>query len=213
MITKQTGWLYSNGSAKDKDESMRIGLISDTHIPEAGPELWPQTYEAFEGCDAILHAGDIYEISVIDKLSRIAPTWAARGNGDDGASGRETQPEHPQLAASWIHDFEGLRIGLTHHMPIPELPSYGILDAIDRHFDGSKLDVVVYGDTHVEHVTTIHDVLCVNPGSPTFPHNLSVQMGTIGFLDIRNGTVEASIWRLTEDGIEPFDWDTWGRPW
>ena len=38
-------------------------------------------------------------------------------------------------------------------------------------------------------------------------------MGTIGFLDIRNGTVEASIWRLTEDGIEPFDWDTWGRPW
>ena len=46
MITEQTGWLYSNGSAKDKDESMRIGLISDTHIPEAGPELWPQTYEA-----------------------------------------------------------------------------------------------------------------------------------------------------------------------
>ena len=213
MITKQTGWLYSNGSAKDKDESMRIGLISDTHIPEAGPELWPQTYEAFEGCDAILHAGDIYEISVIDKLSRIAPTWAARGNGDDGSSGRETQPEPPQLAASWIHDFEGLRIGLTHHMPIPELPSYGVLDAIDRHFDGSKLDVVVYGDTHVEHITTVHDVLCVNPGSPTFPHNLSVQMGTIGFLDIRNGTVEASIWRLTEDGIEPFDWDTWGRPW
>ena len=213
MITKLTGWLYSKGSAKDKDESMRIGLISDTHIPEAGPELWPQTYEAFEGCDAILHAGDIYEISVIDKLSRIAPTWAARGNGDDGSSGRETQPEHPQLAASWIHDFEGLRIGLTHHMPIPELPSYGVLDAIDRHFDGSKLDVVVYGDTHVEHITTVHDVLCVNPGSPTFPHNLSVQMGTIGFLDIRNGTVEASIWRLTEDGIEPFDWDTWGRPW
>ena len=54
---------------------MRIGLISDTHIPEAGPELWPQAYRAFDECDAILHAGDIYDISVIDKLQQIAPTW------------------------------------------------------------------------------------------------------------------------------------------
>ena len=65
---------------------MRIGLVSDTHIPEAGPELWPEAYEAFEGCEAILHAGDIYDISVVDRLNQIAPTWAARGNGDDGSS-------------------------------------------------------------------------------------------------------------------------------
>ncbi|MCH2627838.1 MAG: metallophosphatase family protein [Acidimicrobiales bacterium] len=192
---------------------MRIGLVSDTHIPEAGPELWPQVYEAFEGCEAILHAGDIYEISVIEKLHQIAPTWAARGNGDDGSSGREIQPDHPLLASSWVHTFEHLPVGLTHHMPIPELPTYGVLDAIDRHFDVTTLDVVVYGDTHVEHITTIDGVLCVNPGSPTFPHNLSVQLGTVGFLDIVDGDVEASIWKLTEDGIEPFDWETWGRPW
>ena len=170
-------------------------------------------YEAFEGCEAILHAGDIYEISVIEKLHQIAPTWAARGNGDDGSSGREIQPDHPLLASSWVHTFEHLTVGLTHHMPIPELPTYGVLDAINRHFDVTTLDVVVYGDTHVEHITTIDGVLCVNPGSPTFPHNLSVQLGTVGFLDIVDGEVEASIWKLTEDGIEPFDWETWGRPW
>ena len=213
MISGQTAWRYFNGSVRSEDEIMRIGLISDTHIPEAGPELWPQAYKAFEGCDAILHAGDIYEISVIEKLHKLAPTWGARGNGDDGSSGREVQPEHDLLSPSWVHDFDGLKVGLTHHMPIPELPSYGVLDALDRHFDGNKLDVVVYGDTHVEHITTIDDVLCVNPGSPTFPHNLNVQLGTIGFLDIENGSAEASIWRLTEEGIEPFDWDTWGRPW
>ena len=50
---------------------MRIGLVSDTHIPEAGPELWPEAYEAFEGCEAILHAGDIYDISVVDRLNQI----------------------------------------------------------------------------------------------------------------------------------------------
>ena len=78
---------------------------------------------------------------------------------------------------------------------------------------GREFDVVVYGDTHVEHITTIDGVLCVNPGSPTFPHNLSVQLGTVGFLDISDEKVGASIWRLTDDGIKPFDWDTWGRPW
>lgn len=192
---------------------MRIGLVSDTHIPEAGPELWPEAYEAFEGCEAILHAGDIYDISVVDRLNQIAPTWAARGNGDDGSSGRLVQPDHPLLASSWVHEFGGLSVGLTHHMPIPELPSYGVTDALGRHFGGQSLDVVVYGDTHVEHITTIDGVLCVNPGSPTFPHNLTVQMGTIGFLDINDGVADASIWRLTPNGIEPFDWDTWGRPW
>ena len=192
---------------------MRIGLISDTHIPEAGPELWPQAYRAFDECDAILHAGDIYDISVIDKLQQIAPTWAARGNGDDGSSGRVVQPDPAQLAASWVHEFDGVSVGLTHHMPIPELPTYGVRDAIQRRFNGAELDVVVYGDTHVEHISTIDNVLCVNPGSPTFPHNLSVQLGTIGFLDIIDGSAAASIWRLTADGIEPFDWDTWGRPW
>ena len=213
MTMELTAWQFSSGGGDSEGCFMRIGLVSDTHIPEAGPELWPQVYEAFEGCEAILHAGDIYEISVIEKLHQIAPTWAARGNGDDGSSGREIQPDHPLLASSWVHTFEHLTVGLTHHMPIPELPTYGVLDAIDRHFDVTTLDVVVYGDTHVEHITTIDGVLCGNPGSPTFPHNLSVQLGTVGFLDIVDGEVEASIWKLTEDGIEPFDWETWGRPW
>jgi hypothetical protein len=206
-------WRCFSGNVNREGNKMRIGLISDTHIPEAGPELWPQAYAAFETCEAILHAGDIYEISVIENLHRIAPTWGARGNGDDGSSGRLVQPDHPQLASAWIREFDGVKVGLTHHMPIPEMPTYGVRDAISRHFDGAALDVVVYGDTHVEHITTIDEVLCVNPGSPTFPHNLSVQLGTVGFLDVTDGNVQASIWRLTDDGIEPFDWDTWGRPW
>ncbi len=203
---------------------MRLGLISDTHIPEAMPELWPHVFEVFDGCEAILHAGDIYDLSVIEGLSAVAPTFAARGNGDDGSSGREVQPDDDRLRASWVIERGGVRIGLTHHMPIPEVGQYTVAKALDRHFPGERLDVVVYGDTHVEHVTTIGGVLCVNPGSPTFPHNLVVQYGTVGFLDIESDSfvagadgatprVTASIWRLNETGIEPFDWDTWGRPW
>lgn len=192
---------------------MRIGLISDTHIPEAMPELWPHVYEMFDGCDSILHAGDIYDLSVIDKLSAVAPTYAARGNGDDGSGGRDLQPDDDRLREAWVIEREGLAIGLTHHIPVPEQSQYTVAKAVDRYFDGRSLDVIVYGDTHVEHITTIDGILCVNPGSPTYPHNLQVQFGTIGYLDIGDGPPVASIWRLNETGIEPFVWDTWGRPW
>ena len=29
--------------------SMKIGLVADTHIPEARAELWPQVFDAFAG--------------------------------------------------------------------------------------------------------------------------------------------------------------------
>jgi len=193
---------------------MRIGLISDTHIPEARSELWPQVYEAFAGVDYILHAGDIHDLSVIDELSKIAPTYVARGNGDDGSGGRPLQPDDERLRQSWVVELGGLRIGLHHDMPIPEWPGYRLLDAMERHFGTTELDVLVYGDTHVEAIDYLHGVLCVNPGSPTFPRNLMTQYGTIGFIDYEpDGKPEASIWIVTDEGIEPHDWNKWKRPW
>ena len=46
--------------------ALKIGLISDTHIPEARPTLWPQIYDAFADVDLIFHAGDIHELYVLD---------------------------------------------------------------------------------------------------------------------------------------------------
>ena len=192
---------------------MRIGLIADTHIPEARAELWPQVLDAFRGVDAILHAGDIYDHSVLDALHSVAPLWAVRGNGDDGSGGRPVQPDHPRLRPTWTAEFGGLTIGMVHDLPILETVSEDVARAgIARKFGEVRLDVVVYGDTHVEAIDHVDDVLCVNPGSPTYPHNLEVQLGTIGFLDIEDGRASASIWRIHEDGIQPYDWSTWRRP-
>jgi hypothetical protein len=191
---------------------VRIGLISDTHIPEAREELWPQVFDAFAGVDAILHAGDIHDLVVIDQLHDIAPVWAARGNGEDGSGGRPIQPDHPRLREAWLLEFEGLRVGLTHDVPIPEYPPHLTLErAMQRYFGRSDVDVLIYGDTHVEAIDTVGSTLCINPGSPTFPHNLDTQLGTIGFLEIGSGQAEATIWQLTADGIEPFDWGRWKR--
>ena len=186
---------------------MRIGLISDTHIPEAQEELWPQVYEAFEDVNYILHAGDIHDLGVIDRLSVIAPTYAARGNGDDGLGGRTRQPEDPRLRKSWLLDFGGLRIGLVHDLPLPESTGRPTFRrTLVRVFGRADVDVVIYGDTHIESINRIDGVLCVNPGSPTYPHNLSTQYGTIGLLQIERGHAAASIWQITDAWIEPFDW-------
>lgn len=79
--------------------------------------------------------------------------------------------------------------------------------------DGSAgRDMLNDGDTHVETVEHTDGILCVNPGSPTFPRNLNTQLGTIGFLDIEDGKASASIWQIIEHGIEPSNWSKWRRP-
>src|SRR5690606_18879469 len=81
--------------------TVRIGLISDTHIPEARAELWPQVFDAFKGVDYILHAGDIHDLIAIGQLEAIAPIWVARGNGEYGSGGRPVQPQEPRLPEGW----------------------------------------------------------------------------------------------------------------
>jgi putative phosphoesterase len=61
---------------------MRIGLLSDTHIPDVAEKLPDELMEVFQGVDLILHAGDLYTPSVLDDLERIAPVLAALGDDD-----------------------------------------------------------------------------------------------------------------------------------
>ena len=192
--------------------SLRVGLISDTHIPEAMPALWPQAYAAFEGVDCILHAGDIHDLAVIDELSRIAPTFAARGNGDDGGAGRPVQPDDTRLREAWLLDLAGVRVGMTHTVPVPEYGAWTLQSACERFFGSMDLDVIVFGDTHTEWVERLYGVLCVNPGSPTLPRNMRSSLGTIGFLEVADGRASAHLRQLTEEGHAPFDWASWRRP-
>jgi uncharacterized protein len=184
--------------------TLRVGLISDSHIPEARARLWDQVFTVFDGVDCILHGGDIHVIEVIDQLSRIAPTFVARGNGDDGSGGRPRVADDDRLQESWLLDLGGVRVGITHDLPIPEYPpGLTVASAKTRIFGTSAIDVLVYGHSHVESIDVLDGSLCVNPGSPTYPHNRQTQLGTVGFLDIRDGRATASLWQLTESGAEP----------
>jgi uncharacterized protein len=182
--------------------SLRIGLISDTHIPEARPVLWPQVFDVLDGVDAILHGGDIHDLVVLDQLNALAPLWSARGNGEDGSAGRPIAADDERLRYSWLLDLAGVRVGLTHDLPMPEIPpNYTVDRWKHRRFGTPDIDVLVYGDSHVERIDVMGPTLCVNPGSPTYPHNLQTQLGTLGFLDIDGPLVRATLWQLTPDGM------------
>jgi putative phosphoesterase len=171
---------------------VRIGLISDTHIFSDHEELYPEVYDALRGVELILHAGDIYVLSVLDRLERIAPVLAARGNGD------WRLPNDPRLKDAHVIELAGLRIGLTHDLPLPELPPERTLEKTMARKFGGPVDVIVFGDTHVAQVEVLKGVLLVNPGSPTYPSNYQKQHGTVGMLEVVNGAPQATLIPLTE---------------
>ena len=57
--------------------SIKIGILSDTH-----DLLRPEVIEVLQGCDTILHAGDISSQRILDQLEQIAPVKVVRGNND-----------------------------------------------------------------------------------------------------------------------------------
>jgi phosphoesterase, MJ0936 family len=64
--------------------AVRIGVISDTHIPDRAAGLHPALLEELRNrqVDLILHAGDISVPGVLRTLEEIAPVKAVRGNRD-----------------------------------------------------------------------------------------------------------------------------------
>lgn len=66
-----------------EDGTAKLAIVADTH---SAPH--PATEERLRALspDAILHAGDIGDLSVLDQLAAIAPLFAVRGNIDDRTS-------------------------------------------------------------------------------------------------------------------------------
>lgn len=81
-------------------------MVADTHVGEYMDALPQAVLEALEGCDLILHAGDLSVPSVLDELGVIAPVVAVRGD-HDRLGGLE-------LPRTVVVTVGGRRIGLVH---------------------------------------------------------------------------------------------------
>lgn len=159
---------------------MRIGLLSDTHVPEPVKELpMAQLRAAFRGVDLIMHGGDIFYLSVLDDLSQIAPVIAAMGDDD-----LESTLMDDRVKEKHVMNIEGHRIWLIHelpkyfnHPPPPHRRAY--------EFQNIEVpEVVVFGHQHKPVVESHEGLLLVSPGSPTFL-NYRKGLGTIGILNIK----------------------------
>ncbi|MFZ5827083.1 MAG: metallophosphoesterase family protein [Bacillota bacterium] len=134
---------------------MRIGLISDTHMPRRAKAIPAEVLSAFAGVDLIFHGGDLVVPQVLEPLERIAPVIAVAGNNDP-----------PEVVERWgwqrVLELGGWRIGLVHGH---EGKGPNTVARALSHFP--DCDVVVFGHSHSAYNEWHGKTLAVNPGSPT----------------------------------------------
>lgn len=171
---------------------MRIGLITDTHMPASCKRLWKEVHVAFADVDVIWHGGDIVWASVLDELEQIAPTFAAKGNNDNGW-------HDPRLKQTQWLEVDGYRLAMVHDME-PEHEPIELLR--NTYLGGRHADVMVTGHTHFERMDFREGVLQINTGSAVHPHLYSTRLGTVGIVEVDSSGIRAEIIRLGEtDGL------------
>jgi uncharacterized protein len=134
---------------------VRLAIISDTHMPRGNRALPPACVENLKSADAILHAGDFMELSVLEDLQALGPpVHAVRGNVDSA----ELQA---RLPLTTVVEAAGARIAMIHDAG----PATGRLDRMRRRFPDAQ--AVVFGHSHIPLHEERDGFVIFNPGSPT----------------------------------------------
>jgi uncharacterized protein len=147
---------------------MLIGVISDTH-----GLLRPEAVAALAGVEHILHAGDVGDPGILDRLRAVAPVTAIRGNVD--MSG-----ECGQLPDTELVELGGQQIYMVHDR-----------ESLDLDPVAAGIAVVVSGHSHRPSILRHKGVTYFNPGSAG-PRRFSLPV-TVGMLRVTEGGVEAEI--------------------
>lgn len=121
---------------------MKVGVISDTH-----GLLRPEAMAALQGCERIIHAGDIGSPEILETLAAVGELHVVRGNNDLGADWAGN------IADSLQFELGGWQVLLVHD--IADVPA--LLDADVR--------LVITGHSHKPLVEWRGDRLYLNPGS------------------------------------------------
>jgi uncharacterized protein len=162
---------------------MRIGIVSDTHLPNLIrqlDELGPEPARFFSAVDLILHSGDLTSPIVLDWLERFAPVVCTIGNNDPIVDSR-CQDVHVMVVNGW-------RLGMVHSLrrgfrPMAEL----------QQLFPMPVAIMVAGDTHQERLEYRDGVVLLNSGSPTFPQHKDLRLGTVGLLELAPNRLRAEI--------------------
>ena len=148
--------------------AIRIGVISDTH-----GLLRPEAVAALAAVDHILHAGDVGDPAILDRLRAIAPLTAIRGNIDeDGPCS--------SLPSTEVVELGGVTFYMLHS--VAELD----LDPVAAGFAA-----VISGHSHKPLIERRKGVLYFNPGSAG-PRRFSLPV-SLGILTIRDSALHPEL--------------------
>ena len=135
--------------------------------------LRPEAIAALKDSDHIIHAGDVGDPEILEKLASLAPVTAIRGNIDTGAWARK-------LPETEVLEFGGVSIYVLHD-----------LAQIDLKPESAGFAVVISGHSHAPRQEARHGVLYFNPGSAG-PRRFKLPV-SVGKLSIERGRVRGEI--------------------
>lgn len=132
---------------------MRAVVLADTHLTSTSKRRLPDSVvDAMAHADAILHAGDVTDRSLLDELEQFAPVHAVLGNNDIGVS----------LPETCALQLDGVRVAMIHDSG-PRERRAARMRAL---FPDAQL--VVFGHSHIPwNERGVGDQWLFNPGSPT----------------------------------------------
>ena len=172
---------------------MRIGLITDTHLPgqirDLG-ELGQLPQEFLSSVDLIMHGGDLTSPIVLDWCEQFAPVICSTGNNDP-------IPD-PRMKEVQILETEGWTIGMIHSLEGQFRP----IEDLQKLFP-KPVNIMISGHTHQERLEYREGVVLINSGSITFPQHKEVRLGTVGILEIESQKLKVDIFPLGETPGSP----------
>lgn len=154
-----------------------VGIISDTHnrLPDGA-------IGALQGCDRIIHAGDICEPPILWELETIAPVTAVLGNNDHVDLGPSVNPTADVL-------IDGVRFVIVHE-PVHLRAALNAAHERNTSFDGPV--VGVYGHRHIPHLENAPVAqpcdLLISPGS-VFRSREELGRRTVAKVQVENGRI------------------------
>ncbi|WP_455618573.1 metallophosphoesterase family protein [Eisenbergiella sp.] len=154
---------------------MRVAVIADTH-----GLLRQETVDLIEGCDAVIHAGDVDTPDIYEKLKEQKPLYLVRGNNDGGWAGRLP---------------ESLRFELD------KVPIFLIHNRRDIREIEEDIKLVVFGHSHKYSEEWAEGRCWLNPGScGKRRFRLPLTMAAVTLLDGKIKAVERIDLETAENG-------------
>ena len=136
---------------------MRIGVISDTHIPDRCEHIPKAVLDAFKHVELIVHAGDIVNLEAVEELKSVCPrVLAVAGNMD-------SQAVVKKFPVKEVFEISGFKLCLMHGRGA----LVNLVELLKDTFKAEKPNVIIFGHSHKAMNKFVDGVLFFNPGSAT----------------------------------------------